>query len=465
MEITPTTITLKNGLKISHVFNECKLFQIEIIIRAGMLNETKKQLGFAHLIEHVMSFFTSNKYPDSVQNQQMIDHFGLETNAWTSEIECGYYITGNIKHFFNVIDLMFENYIDPTLDETIFEQEKSAVIRELTKIISDIWYPLEHMIQYIQYNGTILQNSVHTEIENIKKNAKLENILEFRHEFYRPEITNVIITSSHSQEEFKKLCKYIKILYFSKELNKPNKPIKQTKPQSLKVNKNNFFYVPIENDDTYCIQITFPIPFDFFDLRRVCSVEYIENILSGGLGSRLYYATRTDLGAVYNIDAYAQYNFKNKKYNYFTIEAETDKEHLTQLYDRVILELGIIKENDNITDKELEQKKNRDSVENEYNICSSSFQKHVEFYKPFIVWEAPKGKKSRCTLSKWLKLKESITQDDIIETSRMIFNPEAMKVYYSGKKPLFKGFQRHYSVAEGLAAKPPSQPIMGSGGG
>ena len=133
-EIAPYTITLENGLKISHVYNECKLFRIEMIVRAGMLDETKEQFGFAHFIEHIMSFFTSKKYPDSLLNQQMLNYFGLDTNAWTSEIDCGYYVTGNVKHFINVVDLIFENYIDPTLDEKIFEQEKTAVIRELTKL-------------------------------------------------------------------------------------------------------------------------------------------------------------------------------------------------------------------------------------------------------------------------------------------------------------------------------------------
>lgn len=442
-EIVPYTITLNNGLKISHIYNGCKLFQIEMIVRAGMLDETKEQFGFAHFIEHIMSFFTSKKYPDSLLNQQMLNYFGLETNAWTTETDCGYYVTGNVKHFINVVDLIFQNYIDPTLDKKIFEQEKTAVIRELTKLTTNGWYILENMIQKVQYKGTVLENSIHYEKKNIKKNAKLENILEFRHTFYRPEITNVIITSNHSRKKFNKLCNHINKLYFNRTQAQariqPSRGIK--KPQRQIQTERLYYYAPSNNEGTYRIHITFPIPFSIFDLRLAAALEYIENILTGGLGSRLYFAIRSDLGAVYNIDSHAYFNFKDKQYNYFTIETETDEEKLIKVHDRIMIELGIITSK-YITPTEMNEKKNVDRVENEYNLCSSSFQKHTEFYQPFLIWGSG-TEADNPTLSQWLKIKESITYDDILKVSQMVFNDDKMIVFYSGEKRILKHKGKH----------------------
>ena len=446
-EIVPNTITLDNGLKISHVYNKCKLFRIEMIIRAGMLDETKKQSGFAHFIEHIMSFFTSNKYPDSLMNQQKMNYVGFETNAWTTEVECGYYITGNIKHFINAVDLIFQNYIDPTLDKKIFEQEKSAVIRELTKITSDAWYVLEDMIQNVHYKGTVLENnSVYWERENIKKNAKIENILEFRHVFYRPEITNVIITSSHSNQELIELCNDINKVYFQSDhkVRKKNKVQipKQLESRTLTQKSRMHYYTPSDIEDTYRIHITFPIPFGFFNLRNTATLEYIENILTGGMGSRLYVAIRSILGAVYNIESYAYFNFKDSGYNYFTIETETNEEKFIAVCDLILIELGILT-TEFIEHNEMEEKKNLDQVENEYNLCSSSFQKHAEFYKPFLTW----GTEAEHipTLSQWLKIKKSVSYNDILSVSKMVFNDEKMNIFYSGKKPLLKYKGNHFT--------------------
>ena len=199
------------------------------------------------------------------------------------------------------------------------------MIRELTKLTTDGWYVLENMIQKVQYKGTVLENSIHYEKKNIKKNAKLENILEFRHTFYRPEITNVIITSNHSRNEFIELCNDINDLYFNRIQAQPRvQPRRGTRPQTQ--TERLYYYAPSDNEGTYRIHITFPIPFSIFDLRLAAALEYIENILTGGLGSRLYFATRSDLGAVYNINSHAYFNFKDKQYNYFTIETETDEE-------------------------------------------------------------------------------------------------------------------------------------------
>jgi predicted Zn-dependent peptidase len=180
-----------NQFTLTHIFTKCNVYRIELIVKAGMLQEKPKQLGFAHLIEHVMSFFPSSKYPDSTLNQQEMNRISKETNAWTSENSCGYYIEGDMKYFLNILDLIFENYVDPQLDATIFEQEKEAVIKELEDITLNKWYSFEHFVQAFEYAGTILQCSVHDEIKNIKQNANLNNILEFRKKFYRPEITHV----------------------------------------------------------------------------------------------------------------------------------------------------------------------------------------------------------------------------------------------------------------------------------
>ena len=141
----PDVYMLKNGMIVNFVNTTCdESFKIEMVIRAGSLDEEPEQIGFAHFIEHLMSFYPSklpeplkerlgSDFPNSVENQNELDGMGVLSNAWTSERTCGYFMEALSEYRETLIDLMFKNYTHPYLDKEVFEQERNAVINELVK--------------------------------------------------------------------------------------------------------------------------------------------------------------------------------------------------------------------------------------------------------------------------------------------------------------------------------------------
>ena len=504
-EILPVIKKLKNGMSIAHIHTPCnETFKIELVIRAGVLQEKADQIGFAHLIEHLMSFYPSSKYPNSIENQQEINKRGLQMNAWTSEHTCGYYVEGLSNYQDMIIDLLFQNYIDPVLDKEVFNQEKAAVVKELESITSDAWYNLDKMIDLVEYHGTNLEYTVEYEIRNVDRNATLNNILEFRDTYYKPELTTVMITSNKTDHEFDELVDIIERLYFPETLEKsykvikPNYDIKVPNPRNImgytnfgnesyfrvvyipqkkkeetlieetpieeqsevvpETNFENykFFYIhPNGELNVYKLEIHFPIdyfgPFD----DEVHTLKFLEMILADGLGSRLYYALRTVLGSVYHVYSGSHLDPLNNKYNKFVIETETSEEKLKDVIDYILVELQQIIDNncdiydkcsmeeigECITDREFQQYKDTMSNEKSHEYCSSSFYKHFNFYNQHILW----GKKL-ITIEEVIEKRNKVNKKNVCLMAKKIFDPSKMKIFYSGNKPILEENNKHHII-------------------
>lgn len=441
----PIKYKLKNGLELAHIKTNCNLFRIQLVIRAGMLQENKNQIGFAHFIEHLMSFFPSSTYPNAKENQQEITTRGLNSNAWTSENNCGYYIEGLKDHFFTVLDLIFQNYIDPILDAEIFEQEKEAVIRELEGMTEDLWYNLEHMIQKVDYKNTILEYSLFEEIQNVKNNSRLENIMQYRKDFYCPQKTIIIITSNHSTTEINEIFQNIENIYFTNKHNKfgnissffikpkhEQRKISFTPKQKVK-NYDHFQYFfikPPQKTDTYNIKIQFPIPFDEFS-DDMYTLDFIHMILSGSMGSRLYYALRSELGSVYNVHTEHLLDPVEQKYNRFIIEVETNKELVKDTIDYILLELYALLYDEKLTQEEIKQKNNHIEMIINKNKCTQHFKKLTNIYENRLIWKKP-----LFTIQEIINKQKQIDYNQIIKVSKIIFKAKNMKIFYSGETPI-----------------------------
>ena len=87
-----------------------------------------------------------------------------------------------------------------------------------------------------------------------------------------------------------------------------------------------FFFIEAETD-TVKVELHFPIKFDFFDDRKY-ALSMIDMMMSDGLGSRLYYALRTKLGAVYHVFSGSSLDPLDSKYSTYVIETETSQKKI-----------------------------------------------------------------------------------------------------------------------------------------
>ncbi len=522
----PNVYKLKNGLIVSHIQAPCKgLFRIELIVRAGSLEETPKQIGFAHFIEHLMSFFPSDWYPNSIQNQQEINRRGIQMNAWTSESTVGYWMEGLDMYTDLMTTLVLRNFTNPVIkpDKEIFKQEKNAVVSELFAIINDAWYNLNQMIEFVQYKGTNLEYTVEYEKDNVRNCAIPENVMEWRNQYYKPELTSIIIISNKTEVEVKEYIHWIVDNFFPDcydmteqavpinfcnfstdddckkhrrnystfgKLNRSSfgkykityiplhdckndtynininmiPPPQEEKPsietiteeeaidrglikseeepeseysEGMDLAKYRLFYIyPDSSSETVKIEFHFPIPFDSFD-KKVYALNMIDLVLSNGLGSRLYFALRTTLGAVYHVFSGSSIDSMDNKLSQYIIETETSINKAKDVVDFILVELQLlIDENegeDYITENEWQQYNDTIGMGDEMDNCSVTYNKHYNFYHENLIWGKPMK-----TIKQIMKERKKIIKDkdEVLRVAKEVLDPTKLCIFYSGPEPI-----------------------------
>lgn len=438
----PNGTVFENGLTVLTYPTEVKsLFFFQLVVKAGVLQQNPKHIGYAHFFEHLMSFYPSEKYPDSLANQNKINELGIEMNAWTDDDNCGYYMCGLEEHKDYMLDLLFNvlwrplwksNNTEP-LNE-VFEQERGAVLRELAKYIDDPWYDMNTQMTGVLYNKTNMACSVKDELKNVKdpKRLNMKTFSEFYDEFYKPDfMTLSIITSTSSNKILKQLrTRYSEYLNFKQVGGSSGKIIIPTpKPKPEKV-----YFMSSKMTEEYRIVTVIRLPkFTFFDLEASIVLDMISTILTGGLSSRLYRVLRSELGAVYNVTSELNLDYRCGEYSYFWIETMTNQKCVK----RVIQEIEKhLKQFHQPTREEYEQIKNQIELKYKETTESTTFKKSFEECNDYQLWGQKCVTEDEFHTKQLKILNEEKKNHNIIQ--RFVNENLANDIYifYSGKKRL-----------------------------
>jgi len=416
---------LPNGLIFIHIIpNVENVFQIQLVIRAGTIHEDKKDLGYAHFLEHLMSFYNTPKEKSSIKTQKDINDLGITGNAWTGEHDCGYYLYGSSKYKKFMMDKIINNFNNPYIDPGIFEQEKEAVLMELDNIIHETWYELDDKLENLIYN-TNPGLSVQKEKKNVRK-ATLKTVMRFRDKYYKPKYSTIAITSKENHVVlFKQVCNYFK-------QNEKNKPIYFIPiPKSLNnFEKNEIVYVkPKTEKDIYNIKFVFKLDFTVWDKQEPI-LQCVDNILTDGLDSRLYKSLRGDLGAIYSISSDYNLDTKYKDYSYYEISTETNEKNVKDVVDRILKEICVISEKV-VKDNELDRYKLLLGIEYHKDKKEYTFEKYTDYYLDYI-----NHNKKIETEEEIYKNDKKVNKNQIKEFCKKIFTKENTIILYCGNKKL-----------------------------
>jgi predicted Zn-dependent peptidase len=440
-----TVIIYKSPYKTS----TAPLFYFEMIIKAGIIQQKPEHIGYAHFLEHLLSFYSSGKYPDALQNQDTLRKFGIEMNAWTSYNTCGYYMYGLEKFSECMLDLLFNAISDPIWNEKnktkinpntkklyldeIFEQERNAVIRELSKLLDDPWYKMNTDMNDVLYKGTNMEFTVKQELENVKNVNKLNaaTFKEFYKQFYKPSYLTLSIVANGDP---KKLIAYLGRKYSSYLMSSPKQSIPKIKmPIPNPKPDNSVYFSKVTGNGEYKITFIFRLSnLTYFDNKSetLAIFEMISALLTGSLSSRLYKTLRSEMGAVYNVSSEINLDRRCGEYSYFSIDTMTSQQQCKNVVNAVVNHI------DNflpVRSDELENLKNRDYVYYSDLKQSKTFKKIFDEYNEFYLWE-----KSPITTDKELKLKSKIlnSSPDLIKEYVDKYLKNNYYIFYSGKSKL-----------------------------
>lgn len=309
---------------------------IDTWVRTGSINETDKNSGISHFLEHL--FFKGTQTHPTGEFDKILEAKGAITNAATSKDFTHYYITIASNYFDLAAELHADMLLHPNIPRKEMEKERKVVIEEIAKsanVPETICY--ENLVKLMYTSHPYLRRVIGS--EKVVENVTREEILDYYNTYYTPSnmITLVIgdVEPQHALDVIKK--------NFNTQYKKPvQRAYKHEK--LLTEQKRNITYT--DKETGYML-----VGFRGADISKNdnYALDVLSTILGSGKTSKLYQSLKEQKQIVNSISAY---NSTMRDDGLFIIKSSFLPQNTTSVEDAVFSEIEKIKKN-GITDLEL----------------------------------------------------------------------------------------------------------------
>ena len=310
--MTAKTITLNNGLTILLDHFNSNTLSIGLWLNVGSVNENNKQLGIAHMLEHMAFKGTKNRNAFDISKE--IEDVGGDINAYTSKENTAYYVKLLPSNYELGIEILSDIFLNSTFPKEEIERERGVIISEIGQSndmpddkVFDKFYSLAYQNQSI--GKPILGTKV--SVGGFNK----DDLKEFCNQNYNP--SNLIIGISGKFDERKIINQIKKNFEFLKSGNKSTKP---------KYKWNSGFHS--EKKDLQQAHIVFGVEgLSNLDKQRL-DLSALSIILGGGMSSKLFQEIREKKGLCYSIFSFQSQFLSSGIFGFYSACNPNDLENL-----------------------------------------------------------------------------------------------------------------------------------------
>ena len=394
---------LANGINIFLLpRNNTEILYVKVCTKYG--ENVENILGIVHLFEHLISFFTSKKYPNARKNSEVLEQKGIESNASTDNEQIELWVKGLCTHQDFIFDLIINTLLHPHIDSSILKQEKNAVKQELKDIISDTWYPCNTLADKWIYKGT--NQSVDTKkiLKNVNK-ITLYQLNKLRDHIFDPRLLTIFIAGKIQERKLQTLYKKLQTKK-SKNIQLPLQKQVGDRPWG------KIFTCKVKNSHAL-IMIFFNIDVIRFNIAKDACLDCIQFLLTDGMSSRLYKELRMTQGEIYDIDFDIELDYLGTKGSFIKIETKCDVEKVSHVIKTILRIVRTFYP----TNKEMQRwKESIKLTTNDWklDIYPSSY---VEAYESYLLW----GK--FITNKDIMAARQAVTKKDIKNQIKQLSDP------------------------------------------
>lgn len=332
---------LKNGIPVlMEKVEDIKSFTMGVFIKTGAINESPKEYGISHFIEHML-FKGTTKY-SAKELSEIIDDNGGSMNAYTSRDTTCYYVKMLSSKIDVALEVFHEMFQNSTFTQENLDKERNVIIEEI-KMYQDIPEEVVHdeNVKYILPN--IYGNSVLGTEESLK-GIDREIFLNYFNGRYVPENMGISIAGNINIDElFQKLNETFGQM--------EKKPLRTAPTENFFMNTGDNFITRESNQ----VHLCFNTPGLSVLHEKRYALSILSNVLGENMSSRLFQKIREERGLAYSVYCYAT-NYREG--GVFTIYAGTSGESYKEVIELIKEELAEIKKN-SLEPRELERAKNQ----------------------------------------------------------------------------------------------------------
>ena len=403
---------LTNGLRvIVHQDTSTPMAVMNIMYDVGARDEDPERTGFAHLFEHLM-FGGSINIPSYDTPLQMA---GGENNAYTSNDITNYYIQLPAENLETAFWLESDRMLSLAFGEKSLDVQRKVVCEEfkehyLNKPYGDVWHKMRELTYKVHPYRWM---TIGKELSHIE-NAKLDDVKNFFFKHYRPNNAILVVAGNVTVEKVKELTekwfgdipggeKYIRQL--------PQEP-PQTEARKLEIKAA----VPL--DAFYKCWHIYPR-----SDKRYYIADLITEVLSGGGSSRLFQSLIKEKKLFSAVECY---HAGSLDAGTLVIEGKLVKGiKMEDAENAVEAELEKMR-TEKVTPTELQKVKNKvESLIAFEDMSLTNRANSLAFYE--LLGDAEQ-------MNHELEKYNVVTEEDILNESRIIFRPEnSNTLYYYSK--------------------------------
>lgn len=333
---------LDNGVRIvTEKIPGVRSVAIGIWVGAGSRHENDKISGISHFIEHLM--FKGTEKRSAADIAEKLDSVGGQLNAFTTKEFTCYYAKVIDEHFDLALDVLSDMFFNSSFKDTAIEKER-GVIEEEIRMYEDTPDELIHdlFVQTVWPKHTLGRPILGT-IESLEKITR-NDILKYIQEQYTTDRLVIALAGNIDHQ-----LVYEKVANYFNQMKTTSVQREILPPEIVEQNINNV------KKDTGQIQICLGTKGISQIDKRLYMVHILNNILGGGLSSRLVQSIREQRGLAYSVYTYHS-AFSDT--GLFTFYAGTSPSKYDEVVDVLMQEIGKIVK-DGITEKELNKTKDQ----------------------------------------------------------------------------------------------------------
>jgi predicted Zn-dependent peptidase len=282
--------TLDNGIRLVHHRVTGLVGHCGLMINTGSRDESEKEHGMAHFIEHMLFKGTQKRRAYHVLSR--LEDVGGELNAYTTKEETAIHASFLKEDYDRAVELIYDIAFNSVFPGKEIEKEKDVVIEEINSYLDNPSELIFDDFEELIFAGQPIGRNILGKPESVKSFSKMM-IDDFIANNYN---TNEMVFCSVGNISDDKILKIFRT-YFSgikpsKKVERKDK-IWQYKPASITKNMDTY--------QNHCIMGN--VAYDLKDKRRM-SMFLLNNILGGqGLNSRLNLSLREKNGFAYNVES------------------------------------------------------------------------------------------------------------------------------------------------------------------
>lgn len=404
--------TYENGLRLVLSKNNKNVIGVNILFNVGSQNETDKELGFSHFIEHLV--FKGTKKRTAEQLSDELTMLGADFNACTSRTTTRFTFKCLAENFEKCFEIYSDMLANAEFREDDINKERNVVIEEMKRVHDD---PVEVLYERVMENYFSGLSYAHDELgtEEIIKNVTRDELLFYKQRFYIPKNCIISVAGNISLENLEQVVeKYF--VFGDSEKSTPY----QISFEKFKININKKYDVVKRNDNQANVCIHIKGITRESDVRQIA--EIYTCILANSQNSRLYKKIREELGLVYSIYGFMHMGSQTGElFIFFGTRPENVELAMTEIRNEIskLADSGV-------TELELEMAKNLRKSNLEFMTeTNSDIAELIGTELNFFGEIEPFDKK--------LKKLDKVSKEQVQEFAKVIFNESQFNVVAVGK--------------------------------